>query len=228
MSETLEGLKQDAIQELKEHLDGLDRQERVDFCEDNSGEAGDYMHEIADGQVPVYTAASLELAANNLELALANESGLCGSDASPVEVINVNIYEQIYQALSEWWSNENEEIKERAQGVLDTIEAVQEEIEEKYDALEAGEEIEEHEVEAILEKHMEANEVWDEADEEELKSGWKEMIDGDTKKYLPFLKDYKCEECGQVWHLTETHDNEACPVPDCQGKCRKVTDGLNT
>ncbi len=206
MSETLEGLKQDAIQELKEHLDGLDRQERVDFCEDNSGEAGDYMHEISDGQVPVYTAASLELAANNLELAVVNDSGLCAPDASPVEVINVNIYEAIYQALGEWWNNEQEEIKERAQGVLDTIEAVQEEIEEKHDALEDGEEIEEHEVEAILEKHMEANEVWDEEDEEELKSGWKKMIDEDTKKYLPFIEDQVQCKCGPVPCTNKEHN----------------------
>lgn len=188
MSETLEGLKQDAIQELKEHLDGLDRQERVDFCQDNSGEAGDYMHEICDGQVPVYTAASLELAANNLELAVVNDSGLCGSDSSPVAVINANIYEAIYEALGEWWHKEKDEIEERAQGVLDTIEAVQEEVYDKYHELKEGEEIEEHEVEAMLEKHMEANEVWDEADDEELKSSWTGMIDKETKGYLPFIK----------------------------------------
>lgn len=208
MSETLEGLKQDAIQELKEHLDGLDRQERVDFCQDNSGEANDYMHEIADGQVPVYTAASLELAANNLELALANESGLAADDASPVEVINVNIYEAINQELWGWWSRESEEIKERAQGVLDTIEAVQEEVYDKYHELKDGEEIEEHEVEAMLEKHMEANEVWDEADEEELKSGWKGMIDEDTKKYLPFIEDQVQCKCGPVPCTNKEHNHE--------------------
>lgn len=145
----LSELHDDAIEEFKEELFSFTHQERLDYVQ--SDEPHDRFHEIADGQVPVYTAESLEMAAENNELAMENDSGLC-PDGSPIQIINVNIYESIQEALWEYWNAEKEEIEENAQAVVDALEAFEEALHDDEDERLAAQIIvdivEEYEVEA--------------------------------------------------------------------------------
>jgi len=139
MSETLYSLKEDAVEEFKDYvLSHLDVQERLDYVQDD--EPHEQITEIADGQVPVYTATSLEMAANDIELAMEN-SDLC-PDGSPIEIINANIYEAISAAMWEWWNAEKGTIEEEAQETVDALEAFEDALEDEDDERDADEIIE--------------------------------------------------------------------------------------
>ena len=86
-------MKKDAVEELKDSLrDYPDNDEH------------DTIHEIADSSVPVYTYDLLQLAANNLDLAVVEPEIGPAFDGSPtpVNIIAANIYEEITQEL---WNN---------------------------------------------------------------------------------------------------------------------------
>jgi len=60
------------------------------------------LHQIADNHVPVYYVDVLEVARNNLKLALEiSELDQGNNTKTPVELISTNIYDRIYTALSE-------------------------------------------------------------------------------------------------------------------------------
>ena len=88
-----------AVEELKERL-----QQDPDYDE------GDLIHEIADSNTPIYNYDILQMAADNLFLALEEPDIGPAFDGSPtpINIIAANIYEAICEEL---W-DELEEIKE--------------------------------------------------------------------------------------------------------------------
>jgi hypothetical protein len=95
MSQTLEQLTKDAIEELE------------DWVESNPGEdaTDSAISEIADSSVPIYTGDILAVAASNYFLATDEPEIGPAFDGSPTptNIIAANIYEHIYQALYERW-----------------------------------------------------------------------------------------------------------------------------
>ncbi len=88
---SLEQLKRDALEELR------------DLLEPDTQYPQDLIHEIADGSVPVYTHDILQYAANCFDLSI-NEPELGAAfdgSPTPVNIIAANIYEEIYNHLSE-------------------------------------------------------------------------------------------------------------------------------
>ena len=86
-------MKKDAIEELKDSLRGYP-----------DADEHDTIMEIADSSVPIYTSDILQLAADNVSLAVAEpdiEPAFDGSP-TPVNIIAANIYEEITQDL---WNN---------------------------------------------------------------------------------------------------------------------------
>ena len=101
-------IKKEALEELKERLE-----ENAEF--DNgelyiSIDEHDTIFEIADSSVPIYTSDILQMAADNIGLALEEpEIGPAFDGTStPINIIAANIFEEITQEL---W-NELESIKE--------------------------------------------------------------------------------------------------------------------
>ena len=102
----LREMKEDALAELKDSLrDYPDNDEH------------DTIWEIADSSVPVYTSDILQLAADNVSLAVAEQDIGTAFDGSPtpVNIIAANIYEEIAQEL---WNN-LENIKSELEDELD-------------------------------------------------------------------------------------------------------------
>ena len=99
---TLYDLTQTAISDLR------------DWAADNPNcdEPHDTIHEIADSSVPVYTYDLLQLAGDNLNLAVDTPDLGPAFDGSPtpVNIIAANVYEYITAAL---WENWNEIESER-------------------------------------------------------------------------------------------------------------------
>lgn len=100
MSE-LYDLEQSAIEELK------------DWMNENPGndEPHDEIFEIADSSVPVYTSDILNLASENINLAVdVPESGPAfDGSATPVNIIAANIFEYIENALWEYWNDHKDD-----------------------------------------------------------------------------------------------------------------------
>lgn len=98
---TLNELVNDAIAALREW-----REEHPD-----DEEAHDAIHEIADGQVPVYSGDLLRLAAEHLHLATDEPELGPAFDGSPtpVNVIAANVFEHIEVALWEAWQTMGDE-----------------------------------------------------------------------------------------------------------------------
>ena len=95
-------MKKDALEELKESLRDYPDQD------DN-----DRIFEIADSSIPIYTGDILQLAADNINLAIVEpEIGpTFDGTSTPVNIITANIYEEILQEL---WS-ELDNINQKAQ-----------------------------------------------------------------------------------------------------------------
>ena len=87
---------------------------------DESFEVSDDVYQIADSSVPVYTWDILQLAADNLDLAL-NEPELgpaFDGSPTPTNIIAANIYEAVVNDLYEYWNDELEaEFNELAESV---------------------------------------------------------------------------------------------------------------
>jgi hypothetical protein len=87
---------------------------------DESFEVSDEVYQIADSSVPVYTWDILQLAADNLDLAL-NEPELgpaFDGSPTPTNIIAANIYEAVVNDLYEYWNDELEaEFNELAESV---------------------------------------------------------------------------------------------------------------
>jgi hypothetical protein len=99
MTYRLEELVNDAIEELREWV-----------IENSGEEVHDVITEITDSSVPVYNYAILQLALDNLHLALDEPELGPAFDGSPtpINIIAANIYEYINQAL--WDAYENEDL----------------------------------------------------------------------------------------------------------------------
>ena len=81
----------------------------VTWMNDNpdNDEPHDTIHEIADSSVPVYTYDLLQLAADNLNLAVdVPEIGPAfDGSPTPVNIIAANVFEYIEAALWEYWND---------------------------------------------------------------------------------------------------------------------------
>jgi len=74
------------------------------------------LHQIADNHVPVYYVDVLEVARNNLKLALEiSELDESNNTRTPVELISTNIYDKLYNALSEHHHKRMKEKESEAQ-----------------------------------------------------------------------------------------------------------------
>ena len=120
MTQTLEEITQDAIDELRERAEdgGILRMNEPDY--DGA------LAEIADSSVPVYTSDLMELAANNLDLA--TNMPECGpafdGEPTPANIVAANIYEHVTQALWDEWDTIKEEIKEKQEEADEIGEAI--------------------------------------------------------------------------------------------------------
>ena len=98
---------QHAIDDLDEWIaDNWDGDEWV------GGGPHDTIFEIADGATPVYTSDLMQLAADNINLAV-DEPGLgpaFDGSPTPVNIVAANVFEHIEQALWEYWNNQNIDI----------------------------------------------------------------------------------------------------------------------
>ena len=98
----LYNIKKDALEYLKEQLE--------DNAEVDDGEVyfnnddHDTIFEIADSSVPIYTSDLMELAAENIDLAVDEPELGPAFDGSPtpVNIVAANVFEEIYQHL---WEN---------------------------------------------------------------------------------------------------------------------------
>ena len=95
--ETLQSRIDDAVEELVTHVERLTEEEREEFFE----EPHDWIHECADGSVPVYNQDLLEIACADIAMALSvPEIGPAfDGTPTPINIIAANIYEAIEDAL---------------------------------------------------------------------------------------------------------------------------------
>jgi len=100
----LHTITKDAKEELRERLDD---DPEMTYPED-------VVSEIADGAVPIYTADLMDLAANNIDLAVMEPE--CGpafdGSPTPTNIVAANVYELVSNALYqelETWKEEQEE-----------------------------------------------------------------------------------------------------------------------
>lgn len=121
---TLYGLKEDAVDNFKDYVLGLNLQDLLDFCQQD--EPHDIISEMADGSCPVYTSEILEVAACNIELA--TEPSEIRQDGTPIEIITDNIYSALTQACHEWFNDNKDEIKEECQDITEALESFQDSI----------------------------------------------------------------------------------------------------
>jgi hypothetical protein len=100
-------IKMDKLQDI---LDSA-REELKEYAQGEIEEISDAIHEIADGQVPVYTSDLMELAAEDIALATREPELGPAFDGSPtpVNIVAANVYEAITEALWEYWNDELEE-----------------------------------------------------------------------------------------------------------------------
>lgn len=106
MSRGLQSIIDDAIEEFKERI--ADNQ---DFYKDG-GEPHDDISEIADSSVPVYTADLMELATEDLDLAVTEPELGPAFDGSPTpaNIVAANVYEAVQNALWGHWHTCKDEI----------------------------------------------------------------------------------------------------------------------
>ena len=99
----------DAQETLKEFIEN-----GTDFYND---EPHDVISEIADSAVPVYTATLLEIASNDVSLAVDEPELGPAFDGSPTpaNIIAANIYERILDSLWEYWRSDGEELYQERQ-----------------------------------------------------------------------------------------------------------------
>lgn len=109
---TLRELLSDSVDELDEHLT-YDEEELAAAIERD--EPHDIIHEVADGQVPIYTYDLMTLAADHIELAVTEPELGPAFDGSPtpVNIIAANVYERITEALWERWQDHYRPLQDR-------------------------------------------------------------------------------------------------------------------
>ncbi len=97
-TQTLSSIIEDAAAELRDRWANY----RNEF---HQGEPHDVIAEIADSSVPVYTYDLMQLAANNISLAVDEPELGPAFDGSPtpVNIIAANIYEAITEGLWDAW-----------------------------------------------------------------------------------------------------------------------------
>ena len=113
MSQSLQDLKDEVREGLIEHI-------RYNDCDVSDNYISDEFHEIVDGAIPVYTYDLMNLAGDNMELIL-ESSELFGGGGTPLQNIQGNLYEILYSEISEFWSNEIEQIIDEYQDRLNDI-----------------------------------------------------------------------------------------------------------
>ena len=111
---TLYELEQYAKENLLEYFECDDEDNVLDFGqypEDN-------VHDVADGLVPVYTSDLMQLAADNLLLAIDEPELGPAFDGShtPANIVAANIYEHLERILFEYLYELQEEYKNREPG----------------------------------------------------------------------------------------------------------------
>ena len=101
--QTLDELIRDACETLREDYDIADVTEPHDI-----------IFEIADSSVPTYTSDLIQLAADNIDLAISEpELGPAfGGQPTPVNIIAANVFEAIEEGLWEAWREIEEEREE--------------------------------------------------------------------------------------------------------------------
>ena len=79
-----------------------DLDDRIAWCKEEGEEyhAEDLIHEIADGNVPIYTYDLLQYASNNFDLIEPND--LCSENANVTQIISANIYELLTEKLYDY------------------------------------------------------------------------------------------------------------------------------
>jgi hypothetical protein len=96
------------------------RKELRDWLVENprARDADDFMHEIADQAVPVYTSDILEYAMDDLYLATEQPEIGVSPDATPISMISLNIYDKIYNELCQ-------ELREFQEELADAVDCAQ-------------------------------------------------------------------------------------------------------
>ena len=93
----MQDLYDQAIEELQDRLKeagyGINDQFGRDYIDD-------VIHEVADGNVPIYTYDLLQYASNNFDLIEPND--LCSENANVTQIISANIYELITEKLYDY------------------------------------------------------------------------------------------------------------------------------
>ena len=100
---------------LRDIIDGA-RDELREWCKDNpDGDPWDNMiPELADGSVPVYIDDLMNMAANDIELAMVAPESDPAFDGTPtpVNIIAANVYEAVTAALYVEWETIKDEREE--------------------------------------------------------------------------------------------------------------------
>ena len=114
MSDTIQDVLESAEESLREEADdnGIHNLE-------------DRIHEIADGAIPVYTSELLEMAARDNGLAM--DTPEIEGDGSPINTIQLNIFERVSLHLYDVVETIKEEIQEREDNLQEAKEALEEE-----------------------------------------------------------------------------------------------------
>ncbi len=114
-------LLKDSRDDFDEAIDYFDEQERADFFEQD--EPHDLIFERADSMVPIYTADLMQLAADNVYLAVEEPELGPAFDGSPtpVNIVAANVFTAIEEAMFEQyrtrrddWQQEQDEAEEGA------------------------------------------------------------------------------------------------------------------
>lgn len=103
----------DLIQSVKEEVQSEDTRQ---YLTDGS-DVDDMLHEIADGWVPIYTSDLMQLAADNIALAVDEpELGRPAFDGSPtpVNIVAANVYERLLDAAYEAYAEIESELEDKA------------------------------------------------------------------------------------------------------------------
>lgn len=105
---TIAELIEESIDELKERMHSSP-EDFADSCEE------DVFSEIADGAVPAYNGELLELAMNTMSLATDTPCMGAANDGenNAINLIAANVYEDIRDALSNYYWENQEELKSR-------------------------------------------------------------------------------------------------------------------
>lgn len=153
--------------------------EEIDAARPSESSIDRYIYETADGAVPIYNVSLLELAIDNIHLAL-TEPDIPASNA--IEMIQHNAYDELVSELWEEWEEAKTEWKEWEEAISDAEYALEEYLDEHPDL--SGEEVVKHMTALYegLDIDPEQTEVYDDAWErlEAVYNDWKEEHDAEA------------------------------------------------